>query len=96
MTTFLLVTFLIISIGLNVAAFILIRNLLSKIDTYEKWILEFKQNVIDTLTVMRELDTKGTFATSLNDKGTFEADDQVGQIFKDLLELIEILNDRTK
>jgi len=36
------------------------------------------------------------FATVLNDKGAFESDDQVGQIFKELLEIIEKLNSRTQ
>ena len=96
MTIFLLITVLLISLGFNVSMFIVIRRLLVKTDTYEKWILEFKQDVENTLAEMRAIDSHGTFATSVNDKGTFESDDQVGQIFKDLLALIEKLNDRTE
>ena len=94
MITFLLIAGLIISLGFNVAAFLLIRILLKKIHIYEQWILEFKQNVTYTITSMREVDKQGTFATSLNDKGTFESDDQVGQIFKELLDLIEQLDSK--
>jgi hypothetical protein len=43
---------------------------------------------------MHDIDKVGTFATSMNDKGTFESDDQVGQVFKDLIELVEKLNQR--
>lgn len=96
MITFLLITVLVISLGLNVATFILIRNLLKKIGVYEAWILEFKQDVIDTLALMHTIDKQGTFASSLNDKGNFESDDQVGRVFQELVELIEKLNQRTQ
>lgn len=94
--TFLLILFLIISIGLNVFTFIIIKRLSVKNEIYENWILEFKTNLVTTLESMRTIDKQGTFATSLNQEGTFESDDQVGRIFKDLLDLIEKLNDRTE
>ena len=96
MITFLLIFFLVLSLGLNVAAYLIIRNLLRKNSTYEAWILEFKQDVTDTLAIMRAIDKQAVFATVLNDKGAFESDDQVGQIFKELLEIIEKLNSRTQ
>mgnify|MGYP001172524219 CR=1 FL=1 len=96
MITAFLILLLIISIGFNVATFIIIKKLLFKNQTYENWILEFKTELITTLEKMREIDKQGTFATSMNTEGTFESDDQVGQIFKELLELIEKLNDRTQ
>lgn len=96
MITFLLITALIITLGLNIASFILIRNLLKKQAVYEKWILDFKSDVIDTHAMMKLIDKQGTFATSLNDKGQFEADDQVGQVFKRLVALIEKLNERSQ
>jgi hypothetical protein len=96
MITFLLITGLVISLGLNAAAFILVRNALRKTRIYEDWILDFKTDVIDTLENMRAIDKQGTFATSLNDKGVFESDDQVGGIFKEILGLIEKLNERTQ
>jgi len=96
MLTFLLITGLVISLGLNVAAFILVRNLLKKISVYEKWIVEFKQEVIDSLALMRAIDQQGVFSTSVNEQGVFESDDQVGQVFKELTEVIEKLNERTQ
>jgi len=91
----LLITGLIISIGFNVTSFLLIRILLKKNSIHEQWILDFKQDVINTLATMRLIDDKGTFATSVNNEGKFEADDQVGQSFKELMDLIVKLNDRT-
>lgn len=96
MITFLLITGLVISLGLNIIAFILIRTLLKKVSTYEQWILEFKEEVNETLSLMRGIDKQGVFATSINEKGVFESDDQVGQIFKELTTLIEKLNEKTQ
>lgn len=96
MITFLLILGLVIALGFNVAAYILVRNLLKKIAIYESWILEFKQDVNDTLSLMRAIDKQGVFATSVNEKGVFESDDQVGQIFKELTDLIEKLNERSQ
>lgn len=96
MTTTFLIIFLIISLGLNISAYIIIKRLLSKVEIYEDWILEFKNDLVTTLTKMRSIDKQGTFATSMNTEGTFESDDQVGQIFKELLDLIEKLKNRTE
>ena len=97
MITFILITGLIISLGLNVAAYILIQILLKKISTYEQWILDFKTDVVDTLGSMRKIDEEATFKSSFESTGVgaFESDDQVGQVFKELLNLVEKLNERT-
>lgn len=94
MITFFLIIGLVISIGFNIAMLILVKKLLKKVEIYEEWILDFKTDVIDALTQMREIDKQGTFATSLNDKGVFESDDQIGGIFKELMDVIEKLNQR--
>ena len=96
MITIILITVLFISLGLNIASFIIIKNSLNKLSIYEEWIAECKEDVTATLNQMRAIDKQGTFATSLNDKGTFESDDQVGDIFKGLVDLIEKLNQRTQ
>ena len=95
MTTFLLVLLilgLIISITTNVFLIKSLRIQLNKIQTYQTWILDFKENVEETLSRMRAIDLKGTFAASLNDKGVFESDDEVGGTFKEMEILIEKLN----
>lgn len=92
MIIFLLTVGLIISLGLNISTFILVRILLKKIGIYENYIKEFKSNLVNTVNEMRKIDTRGTFATRVDDKGKFESDDEVGVVFKDLMELIEKLN----
>jgi len=96
MITFFLIVGLIISLGLNIATFILIQRLLEKVRTYETWVVEFKQNVTDTLGEMRKIDENSTFKSSFEStgKGVFESDDEVGQVFKELLALVEKLDDR--
>jgi hypothetical protein len=94
MITFLLITGLVISLVVNVLTIIIIGIQAKKVQTYEEWILEFKEDVETTLESMRALDKRGTFATSLNDKGLFESDDEVGVIFKEMQDLIEELNQK--
>jgi hypothetical protein len=96
MITILLSLALVISLGLLFLAYVIIRKLLAKVDIYETWIMDVKSDVIDTLEQMREIDKSGVLSSRLNDRGVFESDDQVGGVFKDLLELIEKLNQRTQ
>ena len=96
MITFLLITGLVISIVFNIFICFIIGIQTNKVQTYEEWILEFKEDVETTLENMKALDKRGTFATSLNDKGLFESDDEVGVIFKEMQDLIEKLNQRTQ
>lgn len=98
MVTFFLILGLVIFLGLAASLFILTRRLLKKLQTYENWILEFKADVVNTLALMRALDKQGTFASPVksNDEGVFESDDQVGHVFKELLDLVEKLNQRTQ
>lgn len=92
MTTFLIILGLIFFI----ITWFLIAVQFYKIKIYESWILEFKDDVQTTLENLRSIDKKGTFATSINEKGTFESDDEVGVIFKEMESIVEKLNQRTQ
>lgn len=94
MITVLLILGLITSLGLNVAGFILINRLGQKNDIYQSWIVDARDDIEGALNLMREIDKQGTFATSLNDKGIFESTDEIGQVFKNLEEVVENLNER--
>lgn len=52
----------------------------------QKWVEEFKADVLKTLAHMKLLD----------DKQMFEKDDDVGIVFRDMMELIQKLNERTQ
>lgn len=55
-----------------------------KIDTLEKWILEFRNDVDVTHKKLKEVD----------DKQMFQKDDDVGFVFSEIIKLIEKLNKR--
>jgi len=55
-----------------------------KIDTLEKWILEFRNDVNVTHNSLKEVD----------DKQMFQKDDDVGFVFLEIVKLIEKLNKR--
>lgn len=96
MLTAFLIIGLVILLTAFVASCIIIHRLLKKIDLYEEWILDFKTDLISTLERMREIDKSVVFSDRVNEKGAFESDDQVGGVFKELLDLIEKLNQRTQ
>ena len=55
-------------------------------DFLQKWVEEFKVDVLKTFAHMKLLD----------DKQMFEKDDDVGIVFRDMMELIQKLNERTQ
>lgn len=58
----------------------------NKIDIYEEWILEFKNDVNGVYRQLKNID----------DKNLFEKDDDVGVIFSEMSTLIDKLNTRIK
>jgi len=62
----------------------IIYNCQNKIDIYEQWIVEFKDDVNDVYQELKVVD----------DKNIFEKDDDVGVIFSELYKIMEKLNQR--
>jgi hypothetical protein len=98
MITLLLALSLVISLGLLVTAYIIIKRLLAKIDTYEGWIKIYEERILNaqtrignTLEKMREIDKSVVFSSRVNDRGAFESDDQLGGSFKELESIVEEL-----
>jgi len=98
MITIILSLALVISLGLLFLTYVIIKKLLAKVELYESWIFDVKADVIDTLEQMRAIDVRGTFITAIagGEKGGFESDDELGVVFKEMLALIEKLNQRTQ
>ena len=75
------------SLVLNIALFIGVRNLLTQNE-------EFEDTMLDTIT---DVKTKvSTALDALRDadlKGSFESDDEVGVVFKEIKEIVENLNE---
>tara|TARA_A200000159_G_C7112501_1_gene251284 strand:- start:62 stop:313 length:252 start_codon:yes stop_codon:yes gene_type:complete len=61
-------------------------NQLRKVERLESWIEDYAQRVIDTQKTLREIDNKGNF----------EADDEVGVVFDSIKETIDELNQITQ
>ena len=61
-------------------------NLTRKGERLETWIESYAQRVIDTQETLKEID----------DKGSFEADDEIGVVFTSIKETIDELNEITQ
>ena len=61
-------------------------NLTRKVERLETWIESYAQWGIDTQETLKEID----------DKGSFEADDEIGVVFTSIKETIDELNEITQ
>ena len=61
-------------------------NQLRKVERLETWIEDYAQRVIDTQETLKQID----------DKGNFEADDEVGVVFTAIKETVDELNEITE
>jgi len=76
-----LILFLLVSVGINIAQGIIIKNSLMKIGVYEGWILSTLDSCKKTYLRLKEID----------DKQMFEKDDDVGFVFTSMLNIIDEL-----
>ena len=61
-------------------------NLTRKVERLETWIESYAQRVIDTQETLKEID----------DKGSFEADDEIGVVFPSIKEAVYEINEITQ
>ena len=80
MIGYILLTLIIITLGWTTF------NLTRKVERLETWIEDYAQRVISTQETLKIID----------DKGNFEADDEVGVIFQSIKETIDELNEITE
>jgi len=79
-----LIALFLISLIINVLLLKLVNINLTKIEIYESWILEYKNQINETYEALKFVD----------EKQIFEKDDEVGFVFSNILEIIKDL--RTK
>ena len=72
----------IISLTLSYVVF----NLTRKVERLETWVEDYAQRIQDTKQVLDELDNKGTF----------EADDEIGVVFTSIKEAVDEINEITE
>lgn len=75
---------LLISLLINIFLFISLKKSFVQIDILEEWLIDFKQLVNNTYKKLKNID----------ERGMFEKDDEVGVIFKNILDIIELTNRR--
>ena len=81
-----MIYFLILFILLTLVEGYVIFNLTRKVERLENWVEDYAQRVIDSQQVLKEID----------DKGNFEADDEVGIVFQSIKSTVDELNQITE
>ena len=81
-----MIYFLILFILLTLVERYVIFNLTKKTERLETWVEDYAQRVIDTQETLKQID----------DKGNFEADDEVGVVFTAIKETVDELNEITE
>jgi hypothetical protein len=76
-----MIFFLVLSVIVNLSLGFVVYNLVQKVENYEDYCANILAQTKSILTQMRAIDIRGSF----------EADDEVGIIFKSLFGLIETL-----
>lgn len=79
-----LLVLLTISLTFNIFLIISLKKCFYQIDTLESWLLDFKALIKNTYKKLKYID----------ERGMFEKDDDVGVLFKDIKDIIELTNKR--
>jgi hypothetical protein len=61
-------------------------NLTRKVERLETWVEDYAQRIQQTQDILKEIDQKGTF----------EADDEIGVVFQSIKETVDELNEITE
>ena len=81
---YVLLIVLLASLILNIFLLVALKKSFNQIDTLESWLVEFKSLVKNTYNKLKVVDERGIFVK----------DDDVGVLFTDLLNIIELTNKR--
>ncbi len=75
---------LLISLVINIFLLVSLKRAFNQIDILEEWLVEFKLLIDNTYKKLKNID----------ERGMFEKDDDVGIIFKNIIEIINLTNKR--
>lgn len=64
----------------------IVFNLTRKVERLETWVEDYAQRIQDTQDILKEIDQKGTF----------QADDEIGVVFQSIKETVDELNEITE
>ena len=79
-----LLVLLLISLMVNIFLLISLKRAFNQIDILEEWLVEFKLLIDNTYKKLKDID----------ERGMFENDDDVGIVFKNIKEIIDLTNKR--
>ena len=79
-----LLVLLLISLIVNIFLLISLKRAFNQIDILEEWLVEFKLLMNNTYKKLKNID----------ERGMFEKDDDVGIVFKNIIEIIDLTNKR--
>lgn len=79
-----LLVLLLISLTVNIFLLISLKRAFNQIDILEEWLIEFKLLINNTYKKLKNID----------ERGMFEKDDDVGIVFKNIIEIIDLTNKR--
>ena len=79
-----LLILLLISLVVNIFLLISLKRAFNQIDILEEWLVEFKLLINNTYKKLKDID----------ERGMFEKDDDVGIVFKNIIEIIDLTNKR--
>ncbi len=71
-------------------------NLSKKIEVYEDWVDHFRTEINNVHIRLGEVNKRGSFASSIDEKGIFENDDEIGFVFLEIVRIIGEFNEKIK
>ena len=75
---------MLISVVINIFLFIALKRAFNTIDELESWLIDFKKSIDNVYKKLKSVD----------ERGIFEKDDDVGFLFTDIVNIIKITNKR--
>ena len=81
---YLLTFVLLVSVVINIFLFIALKRAFNTIDQLETWLVDFKKSINNVYKKLKSVD----------DRGIFAKDDDVGFLFDDIVNIIKITNQR--
>lgn len=75
---------LLLSVVINIFLFIALKRAFNTIDELENWLVDFKKSIDNVYKKLKSVD----------ERGIFEKDDDVGFLFTDIVNIIKITNQR--
>lgn len=81
---YIIIVVLLISVIINIFLFVALKRAFYTIDILETWLVDFKKSINNVYKKLKSID----------ERGIFEKDDDVGFLFNDIVNILKITNQR--